>query len=172
LLNQKDEITGASDSNENGIDSSGTIIHFSRVEDEEDDDDENDDDEEDERETFEISDAEENDGEDNSISDLQSWVVRARSQGKNRRWKQQAQSTDLRQECIDSLRNLASKGRISPKQKRVLLTDIIRCSAQGKSSMVEVAFELLCEGKDPEKSEDEFVDQCQVFAQSLSETLH
>jgi hypothetical protein len=85
--------------------------------------------------------------------------------------KQQSKPTDpLRQECIDSLRKLANEGRISPKQKRILLTDIISCSSEGKSSMVEVAYGLLCgEGKDPEESEEEFVDQCQVFAQSLSE---
>ena len=84
--------------------------------------------------------------------------------------KQESQSDPLRQECIDTLRKLANEGRISPKQKRVLLTDIISCSSEGRNSMVEVAYGLLCgEGKDPEESEEEFVDQCQVFAQSLSE---
>jgi hypothetical protein len=170
LLNQKDDITGDSDADENDSGPSGAIIHFSRIDDEEDDEEEDDDDDEEEGETFEIFDAETNDDDDDSFSDLQSWVIRARSPRRNRKWKQQSQSTDLRQECIDSLRKLSNKGRISPKQKRVLLTDIIRCSAQGKSSMVEVAFELLCEGKDPEEFEEEFVDQCQVFAQSLSET--
>jgi ketol-acid reductoisomerase len=39
--------------------------------------------------------------------------------------------------------------------------------------MVEVAFELLCgEGKDPEEAEEEFVDQCRVFAESFSESRY
>jgi hypothetical protein len=88
----------------------------------------------------------------------------------HRRQQQQAPEKQLRQECIDSLRKLASEGRISPKQKRVLLTDIISCSSKGENSMVEVAYELLCgEGKDPEEAEEEFVDQCRVFAESFSE---
>ncbi|KAG7366857.1 SnoaL-like domain containing protein [Nitzschia inconspicua] len=163
LLNPKD----GDDADENGIGSPGAIIHFSRIDgDEEDDDD--DEEEEDDGETYDIHD-EEGSHDDDYLPDFQSWVKRTRSQRKQRKTKQQSQSTDLRQECIDLLRKLANEGRISPKHKRVLLTDIISCSAQGKSSMVEVAFELLCEGKDPEESEEEFVDQCQVFAQSLSE---
>jgi ketosteroid isomerase-like protein len=150
------------------IGSPGAIIHFSTF----DSDDEEDDDEEDEDddETYEIIDDEDDDGQDESFSSLQSWVKRTRAQRRNR-MKQQSKPTDpLRQECIDSLRKLANEGRISPKQKRILLTDIISCSSEGKSSMVEVAYGLLCgEGKDPEESEEEFVDQCQVFAQSLSE---
>ena len=50
----------------------------------------------------------------------------------------------LRQKCIASLRNLAAKGAISQKQKRMLLTDVIMCSGNGESSMVETAYELLC----------------------------
>lgn len=171
LLNPRDNISGNSDSDED--DTPGAIIHFSRIEDDGDEEDDDDDDEEEEEdgETFEVIDEEGSDeGEDDSsFSDLQSWVKRTRSQKKNKQVKQQSESIDLRQECIDSLRKLANEGRISPKQKRVLLTDIISCSAQGKSSMVEVAFELLCEGKDPEEFEEEFVDQCQVFAQSLTD---
>lgn len=63
------------------------------------------------------------------------------------------------------------QGSISPKQKRVLLTDIIMCSAKGEFSMVEVAYELLCgEGEDKDAAEEEFADQCRVFAHSLPET--
>lgn len=77
----------------------------------------------------------------------------------------------LRQSCISALRKLCDQGSISPKQKRLLLTDIISCSAKGEFSMVEVAFELLCgEGDDKEAAEEEFADQCRVFACSLPET--
>ncbi len=75
----------------------------------------------------------------------------------------------LRQNCISALRKLCHQGSISPKQKRVLLTDIIACSAKGEFSMVEVAYELLCgEGEDKDAAEEEFADQCRVFATSLS----
>jgi ketosteroid isomerase-like protein len=77
----------------------------------------------------------------------------------------------LRQDCISALRKLAVQGSISSKQKRVLLTDIISCSAKGEFSMVEVAYELLCgEGDDKDEAEEEFADQCRVFAHSLPET--
>lgn len=80
----------------------------------------------------------------------------------------------LRQSCILALRKLYDKGNISQKQKRVLLTDIITCSARGEYSMVEVAYELLCgceaeDGQD-DIAEEEFADQCRVFSQSLPQT--
>jgi len=76
----------------------------------------------------------------------------------------------LRQNCITALRKLCNEGTISQKQKRILLTDIITCSAKGEFSMVEVAFELLCsEGDDIDAAEEEFADQCRVFAMSLPE---
>jgi ketosteroid isomerase-like protein len=66
--------------------------------------------------------------------------------------------------------SLFFQGSISPKQKRLLLTDIITCSAKGEFSMVEVAYELLCgEGEDKDAAEEEFADQCRVFAHSLPE---
>mmetsp|Transcript_11278 Transcript_11278/g.20883 ORF Transcript_11278/g.20883 Transcript_11278/m.20883 type:complete len:473 (-) Transcript_11278:194-1612(-) len=144
------------------------------------DDDDDDDGEDDNGESYEIYDEEDNDGDDESFSSLQSWVKRTRAQRRNRMSRRQQQQQQqqqqsrsekpLRQECIDSLRKLANEGRISPKQKRVLLTDIISCSSKGESSMVEVAYDLLCgEGKDPEEAEEEFVDQCRVLAQSFSE---
>jgi hypothetical protein len=172
LMNQfgnKDGIFGNGDNNDNGIGSPGAIIHFSRIESDGDDDE----DEDEDGETYEIFDDEgENDGDDESYSSLQSWVQRTRAQRRNRMSRRQQDRSEkpLRQECIDALRKLASEGRISPKQKRVLLTDIISCSSKGENSMVEVAYELLCgEGKDPEEAEEEFVDQCRVFAQSFSE---
>lgn len=75
----------------------------------------------------------------------------------------------LRQSCIMALRKLCDQGAISQKQKRVLLTDIISCSARGEYSMVEVAYELLCgEGDDKDVADEEFADQCRVFFESLS----
>eukprot|EP00978_Attheya_sp_CCMP212_P042304 scaffold255488_cov63-Attheya_sp.AAC.3 len=77
----------------------------------------------------------------------------------------------LRQNCISALRKLSVQGSISPKQKRLLLTDIITCSAKGEFSMVEVAYELLWgEGEDKDAAEEEFVDQCRVFASSLPDS--
>jgi len=81
----------------------------------------------------------------------------------------------LRQNCITALRKLCDQGSISPKQKRVLLTDIISSSSKGDFSMVEVAYDLLCsdgatDGKDDDENEndtaeEEFAEQCRVFAQ-------
>jgi len=77
----------------------------------------------------------------------------------------------LRQNCITALRRLCNQGAISQKQKRTLLTDIITCSARGEFSMVEVAYELLCgEGDDKDAAEEEFADQCRVFANDLGFT--
>ena len=75
---------------------------------------------------------------------------------------------DNKSKCIDELRRLSKNGRISPNQKRVLLTDIITCSAKGEKSLVEHAYKLLCvDPTDKEAAEEEVVDQCQVFAQSF-----
>lgn len=79
---------------------------------------------------------------------------------------------ELRQQCIATLRKLAENGQISPKQKRVLLTDIITSSAKGEMSMVEVAYELLCTGDQGEPRNEagvgtgmeDFTEQCRVFA--------
>ena len=86
---------------------------------------------------------------------------------------------ERRQGCIAALRQLAKEGRISAKQKRSLLTDIISCSAKGEVSMVEVAYELLyCTASDAnidenkqatDDAEEEFADQCIVFAQTFSD---
>eukprot|EP00578_Thalassiosira_sp_NH16_P015146 CAMPEP_0181114234 /NCGR_PEP_ID=MMETSP1071-20121207/20768_1 /TAXON_ID=35127 /ORGANISM="Thalassiosira sp., Strain NH16" /LENGTH=725 /DNA_ID=CAMNT_0023198317 /DNA_START=143 /DNA_END=2318 /DNA_ORIENTATION=- len=59
----------------------------------------------------------------------------------------------IRQKCIATLRKLSGDGLLSSKQKRVLLTDIITSSAKGETSMVEVAFELLCESVSTDESE-------------------
>lgn len=76
----------------------------------------------------------------------------------------------IRQNCIKALRKLASGGSISPKQKRMLLTDIIVKSSTGDYSMVEVAYDLLCnESDDEEAGEEDFAEQCKVFASTLPE---
>ena len=76
----------------------------------------------------------------------------------------------IRQNCIKALRKLTSQGSISPKQKRMLLTDIIVKSSTGDYSMVEVAYDLLCnEGDDDEEGEEDFAEQCKVFASTLPE---
>jgi hypothetical protein len=76
----------------------------------------------------------------------------------------------IRQNCIKTLRHLASKGLISQKQKRMLLTDIIINSAKGDYSMVEVAYDLLySEGEEDSVGEEDFAEQCKVFASALPE---
>ncbi len=76
----------------------------------------------------------------------------------------------IRQNCISTLRKLSSEGVISAKHKRVLLTDIITNSAKGEYSLVEVAYDLLCrEGDDKDAAEEDFAEQCKVFAASLPE---
>ena len=85
---------------------------------------------------------------------------------------QPSSKESLRQACIATLRKLATRGSISAKQKRVLLTDIINCSAKGETSKVEHAYELLCwddEFGDDDDSdvEEEFADQCRIFATSF-----
>jgi ketosteroid isomerase-like protein len=76
----------------------------------------------------------------------------------------------IRQNCIATLRKLSSEGIISPKHKRMLLTDIITNSAHGKFSLVEVAYDLLCgEGDDKDAAEEDFAEQCKVFAATLPE---
>jgi ketosteroid isomerase-like protein len=74
----------------------------------------------------------------------------------------------IRQNCISALRKLASEGMISQEQKTILLTDIITKSSTGEFSLVEVAYDLLCtEGEDETLGEQDFADQCRVFAANL-----
>ena len=81
----------------------------------------------------------------------------------------------LRQKCIATIRKLSEQGLLSPKQKRVLLTDIITSSANGQTSVIEIAYEILCTGNDEfEYGDDEvedvgvedFTEQCRVFAEA------
>lgn len=79
--------------------------------------------------------------------------------------KETKQSKSETQRCIDAIRQLSDEGQLSPKQKRVLLTDIIASSARGETSMVEVAYGLLL-GDDSEPGMEDFTEQCRVFAAS------
>lgn len=82
--------------------------------------------------------------------------------------KNESNKDGIRQSCIGLLRKLSAKGIISPKHKRMLLTDIITNSAKGEYSLVEVAYDLLCgEGDDQDAAEEDFAEQCQVFAATL-----
>jgi hypothetical protein len=134
----------------------GTIISFSgKIDDDDEDDDENDD-----------YDDDEDDDEGSSSGKNKKTILELLQGKKNKKNKNRAKSVRLK--CIDALRRLSNEGRISPKQKRVLLTDIISCTSRGEESLVEVGYKLLCgEGMDGEADEEEFVDQCQVFARSL-----
>jgi SnoaL-like domain len=184
-----DKFLNSDQSNAPGEHISFSIIDGSSVDDEDDDDDDDDDDDEDEDgatddvydddDDGDGSDEEERNGGASSSDHADMWphhiqrkLFRANQSKVIRSSYSKSRTKDAgsRQKCIGTLRKLASEGRISPKQKRVLLTDIISSSSKGQASMVEVAYKLLCsEGKDTEDSEEEFVDQCQVFAQSLAE---
>ena len=175
----------------NNIPQEGAIIQFSRIN-EEDDDEEDDDDDDDEEldlhhlEIVDDDDEDDNNNEGESVAIIKEWA-KSSSKRKDESDAPRAEKTSagesvseskqagkglikdaLRQNCISALRKLCDQGSISPKQKRVLLTDIITCSSKGDFSMVEVAYELLCgEGDDDEEdtAEEEFAEQCRVFAQ-------
>lgn len=79
----------------------------------------------------------------------------------------------LQKRCINTLRNLEQHGMISQKQKRILLTDIIQATSEGRVSIIETAFDLLCDGEECELNSDDdetetgiadFTEQCRVFA--------
>jgi SnoaL-like domain len=160
-----------SSNGDDGVVDGNAIIQFHRIEAEDDEDDEEDEEEEVEEE-LEIVDSESSK---EAVSIIKDW---AESRGSKQTTKTSAplQSKEsLRQNCISSLRHLCSQGSISNKQKRVLLTDIISCSTKGEPSVVEVAYELLCAASednndDEDIVEEEFADQCRVFAESLSDS--
>mmetsp|Transcript_16064 Transcript_16064/g.18559 ORF Transcript_16064/g.18559 Transcript_16064/m.18559 type:complete len:562 (+) Transcript_16064:139-1824(+) len=74
------------------------------------------------------------------MSDITSDINNSIDNNKNNN---KQQESSIRQDCIGALRKLNDKGNISQEQKRILLTDIITCSARGEYSQVEVAYELL-----------------------------
>ena len=186
---------GNKKNNNLGLPQEGAIIQFSRISNDDDDEEEElDEDDEDDEEIdvhhLEImdddDDDDEGDNEGESVSIIKEWAKKSSSKRKdgNSGAPENVSKTEsasaakqagkgffkdaLRQNCISALRKLCEQGSISPKQKRVLLTDIITCSSKGDFSMVEVAFELLCgEGDDDEvdAAEEEFAEQCRVFAQ-------
>ena len=144
-------------SEDSGNGEEGTVLQFHGNTDDIDDDDDDDDDSDDGH-----------DGNDNS----QPMIVRQISKEDDGA-RNGVPKDALRQSCITALRNLASKGEISKKQKRALLTDIITCSAKGEFSMVEVAYELLCgegDARSKDEAEEDFADQCRVFAAGLPES--
>jgi hypothetical protein len=168
-------------------DSEEGIISFTRMDDKDDEDDDDDDEIEIVSEEDDDDDDDDDDDEDEgtgseAVSIMKQWaestgqaqVTAAEASAANTKANNDSTSAPkdaLRQDCISALRKLCDQGSISPKQKRVLLTDIITCSAKGEFSMVEVAYELLCgEGEDKDAAEEEFADQCRVFAHSLPES--
>lgn len=167
------DILGAAGADEeDGEEGAGkAIIHFRQMDEDDEDEDPDEDDD---------SDDEEDEGT-GAVSIIKNWS-KSQDHPEESSTKSPAASTGrggsgtvpkdaLRQNCISALRKLSNQGSISPKQKRVLLTDIITCSAKGEFSMVEVAYELLCgEGEDKDAAEEEFADQCRVFAQSLTDS--
>lgn len=86
------------------------------------------------------------------------------------------------QKCISTIRRLSEQGLLSSNQKRILLTNIIASSAKGETSMVQVAYELLCTDDEDAAHDDsnqtvegdlagmeDFTEQCIVFATSAEE---
>ncbi len=172
LLGEDDDDDDDDDEKDEDSIKNGAIIRFSRVADDEDDDEDedfdDDDDEEDEMDTLDqIKDWAKKDS---KVSSKKMRMMSARS-------KPSSSQQDKRQGCIAALRKLANEGRISAKQKRSLLTDIISCSTKGELSMVEVAYDLLCRptsdanvaDQSKDDAEEEFADQCIVFAQTFAE---
>jgi len=156
---------------------SENILETSIDEEDDDDDDDVEEEEEDDDDDAEIISINRQDNGD-SATDITEWTNQETSSRRRdtseKTSNNSANNNDiLRQECISSLRRLCDRGSISPKQKRVLLTDIIQRSAKGKFSMVEVAYELLCgeagETTPEDVAEEEFADQCRVLASSLLE---
>ena len=164
-LGNLDGMLGMGNNNADGMGlPPGSIIRISKINNESDDDrDEMDDYDEDQDEDDFDDDDDDDDITNEGNKSILELLANKKREKKNR-------TRSLRPKCIDALRQLAKDGRISPKQKRVLLTDIISCSARGEKSLVEHAYKLLCvDPTDEEAAEEEFVDQCQVFAESFFE---
>jgi len=84
----------------------------------------------------------------------------------------QKEFKDVRQRCIKCLRNLAKRGTLSQKHKTLLVTDIITGTARSEVCLTVVAYEMLLDEASPEEfdaAEEEFADQCRVFAIQLEE---
>jgi ketosteroid isomerase-like protein len=171
------------------------IIQFHRIDSdilgEDQDDDEDDDEEDDDEDEVEVDDLDdlERGNTKEAVSIIKEWA-----EARGKQTKKVAPSTKpaaaatkstesaIRQQCIASLRHLCHQGLISSRQKRVLLTDIVSCTAKGEKSMIEVAYELLLSSDDDNDqngtdgdiagvdqramAQEEFADQCRLFAES------
>jgi len=145
----------------------GSIIRISKMNNNDADED---DDDGDEMDDFDEDEDDFDDDDDDDSSNEGNKSILEMLADKKKRKKNKSRGKPLRPKCIEALRQLSNDGRISPKQKRVLLTDIISCSARGEKSLVEHAYKVLCvDLTDEEAAEEEFVDQCQVFAESFFE---
>ena len=144
--------------------------------DDEDDDDDDDDDDEDDELSTRIQVVTPSSGSNKGTRNTNKSTSRKVMSMEEEEERMNSQNKDvLRQSCISMLRKLTNDGILSPRQKRVLLTDIIYCSANGEFSMVEVAYELLCtegDGDDSNIAEEEFAEQCRVFATSLAKSAN
>jgi len=147
----------------------GSIIRISKMNNNDADEDDDDGDEMDDFDEDEDDFDDDDDDDDDSSNEGNKSILEMLADKKKRK-KNKSRGKPLRPKCIEALRQLSNDGRISPKQKRVLLTDIISCSARGEQSLVLHAYKLLCvDPTDEEAAEEEFVDQCQVFAESFFE---
>lgn len=198
IINRSDAAGGGS--NNGDQDGGEAVIRIRRIENNDDEDDDVDDEDEDDDhldlvlgEDDDEDHGVEDDTSEETVSIIKEWAESgekkrnhnktqndASNQRRNRRGQQQPPPS-VRQRCISSLRHLCNRGSISPKQKRVLLTDIVSCSARGETSMVEVAYELLCSEmtmeaaddvnvSDSDDAEEEFADQCRVLAETLPDS--
>eukprot|EP00611_Tribonema_gayanum_P011032 TRINITY_DN21160_c0_g1_i1.p2 TRINITY_DN21160_c0_g1~~TRINITY_DN21160_c0_g1_i1.p2 ORF type:complete len:109 (+),score=19.06 TRINITY_DN21160_c0_g1_i1:286-612(+) len=84
---------------------------------------------------------------------------------------------DLTRRTVAAIREMCTAGRISDKEKRVLLTDVIKHATGESPSMIEVAYELLLsqmdsgsgasEGFGDDEACEEFAEQCRIFAADI-----
>jgi hypothetical protein len=154
------------------------------------DDDDDDDEEDDDDDELEVDDQDdvERDNTKEAVS-----IIKELAEARGKQTKKVAPSTKpaaaaatkstesaIRQQCVASLRHLCHQGLISSRQKHILLTDIVSCTAKGEKSKIEVAYELLLSGDDENDqngaadgdmdkralAQEEFADQCRLFAES------
>jgi len=159
----------------------GGLNDILKEDDDEDDDDEDDDEDDDDDDGIIIANMVVNGQQGNSISNRRNGngnIITLNDQGEQisdalgkdivKKEKNESSKDISRQNCIVALRKLSTRGVISPNQKRMLLTDIITSAARGEYSLVEVAYDLICgEGDDSDAAEEDFAEQCKVFAGNL-----
>eukprot|EP00752_Nemacystus_decipiens_P006042 g5454.t1 len=87
------------------------------------------------------------------------------------------ESRDLTRKTVDAVRILADMGRISDREKGVLLADVIRNASSAGPSVTEAAYSLLLDGDvTPEGMEythkaDEFAEQCKAITLQLEKQM-